>query len=158
MARHKQYCPGAVVLLSIALAAGTALGASDGSGQGGTSLDCVADCDGDGTVTISELLLAVRGALEEDAFFCLNADADVDGAIGIGELIRGANASLHRCSHRCGDSLRALSEVCEYADPFPVFCGTCRIVREDGRVRVGDYTCNSQCNCDVPESSNCRRY
>ena len=123
------------------------------------SRDCVADCNGDGVIPINELLLAVRAALDEDAVFaCMNADPNDSGTVEIGELIRGAVASLHGCSHRCGDSILADTEDCEHVDPYPVFCGTCRSVGEDGRVRVGDYTCTSACNCDVPDSSDCQRW
>ena len=31
---------------------------------------CAGDCDGDGTVTVDEIILAVRGALAQDAASC----------------------------------------------------------------------------------------
>ena len=59
---------------------------------------CAGDCDGDGTVTIDELVaglaLALAGA-PPDA--CDALDTDRDGAVQIHELVRAVEAALHDC-------------------------------------------------------------
>jgi len=59
---------------------------------------CVGDCDGDGRVTIDELLTGVNLALDEallDA--CPAFDENGDGAVTVNEIIAGVNASLGPC-------------------------------------------------------------
>jgi len=53
------------------------------------------DCDGDGAVTISELIQAVNVALGNAPLSaCSAADVDGDGRVGIADLIRAVNAVL----------------------------------------------------------------
>ena len=59
---------------------------------------CDGDCNGDGVVTINEVILAVNiglgtAALEE----CLAADANGDGQVTINELVRAVNLGLTEC-------------------------------------------------------------
>jgi hypothetical protein len=56
---------------------------------------CVGDCDDDGTVTISELVQGVGGALGRGA--CAAFDFDVDDEISVRELIMAVNASMNGC-------------------------------------------------------------
>ncbi len=59
---------------------------------------CVGDCDGDGMVSIAELVRAVNIALaREDVSKCLAVDANKDGEVGINELIQAVNAALAGC-------------------------------------------------------------
>ncbi len=62
------------------------------------ALGCVADCDGDGTVAIHELIRGVGIALEsapvED---CSSLDANADGAVTINELVTGVINALEGC-------------------------------------------------------------
>ncbi len=59
---------------------------------------CPGDCDGDGTVSISELVRAVNIALGSAAVeTCLAADTNSDGQVSINELIQGVNAALDGC-------------------------------------------------------------
>ncbi|MGH7788175.1 MAG: FG-GAP repeat protein [Candidatus Binatia bacterium] len=59
---------------------------------------CVGDCSGDGTVSIAELITAVRIALgAEPIDLCPAADRDGNGAVSVGELIGAVNASLGGC-------------------------------------------------------------
>lgn len=55
------------------------------------------DCDGNGVVTIDELVRGVAIALETmNADACLPADVDGDGAVSVDELILAVNAALGR--------------------------------------------------------------
>lgn len=59
---------------------------------------CSGDCDGDGALSINELILAVRIALgEEDASACGSIDANGDGAVAIDELIAAVSRALGGC-------------------------------------------------------------
>ena len=87
--RHARTACRALVLLAgtCALAAPTARAGS---------LPLVGDCDGDGTVTISELVTAVSVALGDAPLSrCALADANGDGAVSIDELIRAVNNALN---------------------------------------------------------------
>ena len=59
---------------------------------------CSGDCDGDGTVGISELIRGVNIALGstpvED---CRAVDVDGDGIVGVNELIRAVGSALNGC-------------------------------------------------------------
>lgn len=59
---------------------------------------CVADCDGDGSVTINEVVTAVRvvlGGTRHDS--CRSADADGDGAVTVDEVIIGLGNLANGC-------------------------------------------------------------
>lgn len=58
---------------------------------------CAGDCDGDGVVTVAEVVRAVSLALGEAAAPCASADLDADGRIAINELVAGVNAALAGC-------------------------------------------------------------
>jgi cysteine-rich repeat protein len=56
------------------------------------------DCDGNGTVDIAELVLAVDLALTEPPVRdCRAADADGDGQVGISDLLRAVGSALEGC-------------------------------------------------------------
>lgn len=57
---------------------------------------CAGDCDGDGTVTVAELIGGVASALG-GAAPCTALDGDRDGHATIGELIAAVNAALGGC-------------------------------------------------------------
>jgi len=66
---------------------------------------CPGDCDGDGTVTVDELVTAVNialGARGLDA--CPPADASRDGSVSIDDLVRAVNAALNGCGMVNGES------------------------------------------------------
>ncbi len=64
-----------------------------------TAADCAGDCDGDGIVSIAELVRAVNIALgSANVDTCLAADRDDDGLVAINELIRAVNAALQGCA------------------------------------------------------------
>jgi hypothetical protein len=59
---------------------------------------CVGDCNGDGEISIAELITGVRigvGAAPIEA--CVAFDANGDHAVGIDELVRAVTAGLHGC-------------------------------------------------------------
>jgi hypothetical protein len=84
---------GARVVRSLALALGCIVGpASLASAQ------CVGDCNGNGVVSISELITAVNIALGNRALDdCRNADGNGNGAIGINELIQAVKNATSGC-------------------------------------------------------------
>jgi hypothetical protein len=60
---------------------------------------CVGDCNGDGTVGINELILAVNIALgSRDVADCANADGDSNGSVSINELVGAVNNALNGCT------------------------------------------------------------
>ncbi len=59
---------------------------------------CVGDCDGDGEITIAELIRGVAIALGTVAYeVCPVFDPNLNGRVQIGELIRAANGALDGC-------------------------------------------------------------
>jgi len=59
---------------------------------------CVGDCNGDGMVSIDELILGVNIALGSATLDeCPSFDADGDGMVGINELITAVNYALNGC-------------------------------------------------------------
>jgi hypothetical protein len=63
------------------------------------SAGCPGDCDGDGAVSIAELIRAVNIALgTNDLSSCLAADRNGNGMVAINELIAAVNAALQGCA------------------------------------------------------------
>jgi hypothetical protein len=59
---------------------------------------CAADCNGDGEVTVDELLTAVNIALgNAEVSACPPADASADGVVTVDEILRGVDAALDGC-------------------------------------------------------------
>ena len=59
---------------------------------------CIGDCNGDGTVTITELITGVNIALETDVVTaCPATDANRDGHITIDELVAAVRNDLDGC-------------------------------------------------------------
>jgi hypothetical protein len=59
---------------------------------------CIGDCNGDGEVTVNEVVVAVNIALGVfDVGQCPNADRDGDGEVTIDELLVGVNDALNGC-------------------------------------------------------------
>jgi len=60
---------------------------------------CVGDCNGDGTVGINELILAVNIALgSRQIVDCVNVDANGNGLVSINELVSAVNNALNGCT------------------------------------------------------------
>ena len=65
---------------------------------GGRAAACVGDCNGDGFVTIDELVLAVQIALTGDGVArCEAIDNNLDGLVSVDELILAVNKALDGC-------------------------------------------------------------
>jgi YVTN family beta-propeller protein len=58
---------------------------------------CIGDCNGDGQVTIDELLLGVDLALGGQSGTCSKMDANDDGRITVQELMKAVDVALHGC-------------------------------------------------------------
>lgn len=62
---------------------------------------CAGDCNGDGSVTIDEILLAVNIALgSQSGSTCLPADTNHDGNVTIDEILTAISNALNRCPGR----------------------------------------------------------
>ncbi len=65
----------------------------------GTVPGCPGDCDGNGEVTISEIILGARIALgEDDLEVCVAMDGSVDGSVEIAELVSAVSRALTGCA------------------------------------------------------------
>lgn len=88
-----------LVLLAVvgAIAVGsTAAAAVGGAGEG--SSGCPGDCDGNGTVTVAEVLRALNIALGRRPLSdCVAADLNGDGRIVVSEILAAVNALLFGC-------------------------------------------------------------
>jgi hypothetical protein len=58
---------------------------------------CPGDCDGNGSVTVAELVSAVAIALESTALDCSDLDLDADGSLSIAELVAAVGSSVLGC-------------------------------------------------------------
>ena len=59
---------------------------------------CNGDCDGDGTITVDEVITGVNIALGNiSVCACMPCDTDVDGVISVAELIRAVHHALAGC-------------------------------------------------------------
>ncbi len=64
-----------------------------------TRIPCNGDCDGDGQVTVAELIRIVRIGLDlQPVSDCPAADRNDDGAVAIAELIAAVNRALNGCT------------------------------------------------------------
>jgi len=61
---------------------------------------CVGDCDTSDTVSVAELILGVRIALEQASISsCPSYDADFDRRVSIDELLVAVNNAFSNCGH-----------------------------------------------------------
>jgi len=61
---------------------------------------CTGDCDFSDTVSIGELIVGVRIALEQAPIFTCNSyDADLDRRVSIDELLVAVNNAFSNCGH-----------------------------------------------------------
>ena len=59
---------------------------------------CAADCDGDDSVSIAELISAVNIALgSAELAACPSADSDGDGTVRVNDLVAAVNRALQGC-------------------------------------------------------------
>jgi hypothetical protein len=63
-----------------------------------TSPDCSGDCNGDGVVTVDDIVGAVNIALEDtDISACFSVDTDLDGRVTVIDLVAAVNRALEGC-------------------------------------------------------------
>ncbi len=63
-----------------------------------TAQQCVGDCDGNGSVSVSELIRCVRIALDQDSVeSCPECDPNGDGSVRIPELVTAVSHALCAC-------------------------------------------------------------
>jgi len=81
---------------------------------------CVGDCDGDGSVTVDELLRGVNIALEiVPISACPALDANGDGAVTVNELLNGVNNALNGCPATPTPTATATETATPTATPRP---------------------------------------
>lgn len=86
---------GAIALLS---ASGRDLPAGFARPAAATEATCVGDCDGNGAVTVDDVVTGVNIALGLTALAsCTALDSDADGAVAVDELLRAVQAVLEGC-------------------------------------------------------------
>jgi glucose/arabinose dehydrogenase len=77
----------------------------------GRAQSCVGDCDGNGAVSIDEIITAVGIALDSQALeICGAADADGDGGVTVDEIVGAVNSALAGCAAPRGELVIAASE------------------------------------------------
>jgi CSLREA domain-containing protein len=88
-----------------------------------TATLCVGDCNGDGIVTVNEIILMVDIALGYlPASACTAGDADHDGSVTISEIVAAVNSALNGCPcgfigpRMCGGACPIPTDVCQ---PLP---------------------------------------
>lgn len=89
----------AIAIAVTVLASATALYARTDANALALQPPCVGDCNGDGQVTIDEILTMVNIALGNlDIASCMNGDANGDGHITIDEILTAVNNALNGCA------------------------------------------------------------
>jgi len=64
---------------------------------GAPTMACAGDCDGDGQVTVSEIVAAVSAALGAGPMSCGGMDVDGDGAVQVADLVTMVRLALDGC-------------------------------------------------------------
>jgi hypothetical protein len=84
-----------------------------------TVVPCVGDCNGDGTVTVDEILAMVNialgiplGNVPVGGGDCRAGDANHDGQITVDEILAAVNNALNGCPLLCGNVVCAPGEYC----------------------------------------------
>ncbi len=109
---------------------------------------CVGDCDGNGTVTVAEIITMVNIALGNvPVSECLPGDADSGGQITVDEILQAVNNALNGCPSvqgRCGDHVTNtdLDEECDDG-------GTCIGGNQAGKA------CTSEADCGEGQNGVC---
>lgn len=89
----------------------------------GPTASCLGDCDGDGSVTVDEIITLVSIALgERELLDCMGSDADGSGAIEVDEIIRAVNHALDGCPDPQPQPYK--TQVDHPFDPYLAFSAT----------------------------------
>ena len=81
-----------------------------------TAAQCIGDCNGDGQVTVNELIQMVNVALGTLAVsVCTAGDPNGDGQISVNEIVAGVNVALSGFCEEggCGDGMKSAAEECD---------------------------------------------
>jgi hypothetical protein len=66
---------------------------------------CTGDCNGDGSVTVNEVVALVRTLLNEvPVSTCGSGDANGDGQVTVNEIVLAVNSLLGGCGVSCGNA------------------------------------------------------
>lgn len=92
----------------------------------GESPSCAGDCNGNGRVSVEELIRGVAIALGRgEASSCVNVDGNRDGSVSIGELIAAVSSALDGC--RCPfdflDDRAGQDQACVFSGRWNSECG-----------------------------------
>ena len=107
-------------------------GQRTGDGFASTSLaieveapPCLGDCNGDGRVSVGELVRGVRIALRRaEVDSCATFDRDGDGTVSIAEIIAAVQNALRGCGHEIQPTPTPSPEPTRRASPTPGICAT----------------------------------
>lgn len=84
-------------------------------GGASATMACVGDCNGDGAVTVDELVRGLQAGLGTlSSSLCPSLDADTDGVVAVDEIVRAVRASVLGCPG-CGNGVveAGLGEECD---------------------------------------------
>jgi hypothetical protein len=124
---------------------------------GPVAADCVGDCDGGGTVVVSELITGINIALgTAEVSACPSFDADDSGDVTVAELITAINNALTGCPAGgvCGDGTTDPGEECDdggicMGDPNATACISSTECPEGQCEPVGGDGCAENCTLET---------
>ena len=103
------------------------------SGRARGQNTCRADCDGDRSVRVNEIIRCVDIALEEQPLAaCLSCDANGDGGVDISELVAAVDDALMGClpgAARCPDYVPQACQELTDASQLPQEVRSCFVIR-----------------------------
>ena len=75
---------------------------------------CTGDCNGDGSVTVNEIVALVRILLNKvPVSTCGSGDANADGQVTVNEIVLAVNSLLGGCGVSCGNGSIEGDEPCD---------------------------------------------
>jgi hypothetical protein len=111
---------------------------------GRAAAQCGGDCDGDGSVTVADIVTLINIALgTASVTTCPPGDTSNDGMITVDEILTAVNNALHGCGAAfCGNGIADAGEQCDGNDDAacPGRCASPAPVT---------YTCHSACGADL---------
>jgi hypothetical protein len=127
---------------------------------GTAGAQCVGDCDGDGVVSINELIRGVNINLgNQDLSACSAMDGNGDGTVAINELIQAVNNNLDGCPAECvgdgdcDDGNACTDDSCEEGS-----CVNEEVVCQDDGNECTAETCDPETGCgsdNVADGTSC---